>query len=114
MSAWLGWNGLIDDALLDWPLAPVVSRLQALRGVGLIATVTFMVEVGHVRRFGIPRRLMAYLGLVPSERSTGGNVRQGGITKAGNTRVRRLLAESSWTYRAGFGGPSDAPESAAV
>ncbi len=89
----------IDDALLDWPLAPVVSRLQALRGVGLIAAVTFMVEVGDVRRFENPRRLMAYLGLVPSERSTGDNVRRGGITKVGNARVRRVLAESAWTYR---------------
>ena len=89
----------INDALLDWPLVLVVSRLQALRGVGLIAAVTFMVEVGDVRRFENPRRLMAYLGLVPSERSTGDNVRRGGITKAGNARVRRVLVESAWTYR---------------
>ena len=70
-----------------------------MRGVGLIAAVTFMVEVGDVRRFETPRRLMAYLGLVPSERSTGNAVRRGGITKAGNARVRRALAESAWTYR---------------
>jgi len=89
----------IEDALLDWHLAPEVERLQALRGVGLIAAVTFMVEVGDVRRFETPRRLMAYLGLVPSERSTGDTVRRGGITKTGNARVRRVLAESAWTYR---------------
>lgn len=89
----------IEDSLLDWSLAPVVERLQALRGVGLIAAVTFMVEVGDVRRFETPRRLMAYLGLVPSERSTGDTVRRGGITKTGNARVRRALAESAWTYR---------------
>ena len=92
-------DAAIEDALLDWPLAPAVERLQALRGVGLIAAVTFMVEVGDVRRFQNPRRLMAYLGLVPSERSTGDSVRRGGITKAGNVRVRRVLAESAWTYR---------------
>ena len=89
----------IEDALLDWPLTPVVERLQAPRGVRLIAAVTFMVEVGDIRRFDNPRRLMAYLGLVPSERSTGDSVRRGGITKTGNARVRRVLAESAWCYR---------------
>ena len=89
----------IEDALLDWHVAPEVERLQALRGVGLIAAVTFMVEVGDVRRFETPRQLMAYLGLAPSERSTGDTVRRGGITKTGNARVRRVLAESAWTYR---------------
>ncbi len=89
----------IEDALFDWPLAPAVDRLQALRGVGLIAAVTFMVEVGDIRRFDPPRQLMAYLGLVPAERSTGDTVRRGGITKTGNARVRRTLAESAWTYR---------------
>jgi len=89
----------IEDALFDWPLAPAVDRLQALRGVGLIAAVTFMVEVGDIRRFESPRQLMAYLGLVPTERSTGDTVRRGGITKTGNARVRRTLAESAWTYR---------------
>ena len=76
-----------------------MERLQALRGVRLIAAVTFMVEVGDVRRFEHPRRLMAYLGLVPSERSTGDSVRRGGISKTGNARVRRVLAECAWTYR---------------
>ena len=89
----------IEAALLDWPLAPVVERLQALRRVGLIAAVTFMVEVGDILRFENPRRLMAWLGLVPSERSTGDSVRRDGITKTGNARVRRVLAESAWTYR---------------
>lgn len=58
-----------------------------------------MVEVGDIRRFESPRQLMAYLGLVPTERSTGDTVRRGGITKTGNARVRRTLAESAWTYR---------------
>ena len=89
----------IEDALLDWWLAPVVERLQALRGVRLIAAITFMVEVGDIRRFDNPQQLMAYLGSVPSERSTRDSVRRGGITKTGNARVHRVLAESAWCYR---------------
>ena len=58
-----------------------------------------MVEIGDIRRFESPRQLMAYLGLVLSERSPGETVRRGGITKTGNARVRRTLAESAWTYR---------------
>lgn len=89
----------IEDGLRDWHLAPVVEHLQALRGVRLVCAVTFMVEIGDVRRFANPRQLMAYLGLVPSERTTGQNVRRGSITRTGNARVRRVLAESAWTYR---------------
>src|SRR5690606_9139504 len=55
--------------------------------------------VGDVRRFESPRQLMGYLGLVPSERSSGDTVRRGGITKAGNGRVRHMRVESAWTYR---------------
>jgi len=89
----------IEEFLPTWSLAPVVNALQALRGVSLIVAVTFVAEIGDLRRFENPRRLMAYLGLVPSERSTGDAVRRGGITKAGNGRVRHLLVESAWTYR---------------
>ena len=92
-------EGLIEEFLPTWSLAPVVNALQALRGVSLIVAVTFVAEIGDLRRFENPRRLMAYLGLVPSERSTGDAVRRGGITKAGNGRVRHLLVESAWTYR---------------
>ena len=90
---------LIEEFLPTWSLAPVVNALQALRGVSLVVAVTFVAEIGDLRRFENPRRLMAYLGLVPSERSTGDAVRRGGITKAGNGRVRHLLVESAWTYR---------------
>ena len=78
---------------------PGRRALQALRGVDLIVAVTFVAEVGDISRFESPRQLMGYLGLVPSERSTGDTVRRGGITKAGNGRVRHLLVESAWTYR---------------
>ena len=83
--------------MLTWSLEPLVRSLQALRGVDLIVAVTFAAEVGDVTRFENPRQLMSYLGLVPSERSTGASVRRGGITKAGNSRVRHMLVESAWT-----------------
>ncbi len=89
----------IEEFLPAWSLAPVVRALQALRGVDLIVAVTFVTEVGDVRRFESPRQLMGYLGLVPGERSTGDTVRRGGITKAGNGRVRQMIVESAWTYR---------------
>lgn len=69
-------------------MAPVVAAYQALRGVSFIVAVTFVSEVGDVRRFDNPRQLMAFLGLVPSERSTGETVKRGGLTLAGNRRAR--------------------------
>ena len=75
------------------------QALQAMRGVGLIVAVTVAAEVGDFSRFANPRQLMAYLGLVPSERSSGSTVRRGGITKAGNALARRVLIEGAWTYR---------------
>ena len=81
----------IEEFMPTWSLAPVVQALQALRGVDLIVAVTFVTEVGDLSRFESPRQLMGYLGLVPSERSTGDAVRRGGITKAGNGRVRHML-----------------------
>lgn len=90
---------VIEEFVPSWSLAPVVRALQTLRGVELIVAVTFATEVGDVQRFESPRQLMGYLGLVPGERSTGETVRRGGITKAGNGRVRHMLVESAWTYR---------------
>jgi transposase len=93
----------IENAIVKfvptWSLAPVVDALQALRGVQLINAATIMVELGDLRRFDKPCQLMGYLGLVPSEGSTGDLVRRLGITKAGNGRVRRALIESTWSYR---------------
>ena len=85
----------------SWPCraAPVVEAYQAMRGVAFLTAVTFVAEIGDVRRFETPRQLMAYLGLVPSERLTGEQVRRGSITKAGNPRARRVLIEGAWTYR---------------
>ena len=89
----------IEAALPDWSLAPVVRALQALRGMALVAAATVIAELGDITRFVNPRQLMAYLGLVPSEHSSGATRRQGGITKAGNGAARRMLIEAAWSYR---------------
>jgi transposase len=89
----------IAAALPDWSLAPVVRALQALRGMALVAAATLAAELGDITRFANPRQLMAYLGLVPSEHSSGGTRRQGAITKAGNGSARRMLIEAAWSYR---------------
>ena len=82
-----------------WTLAPVVAAIQALRGVAAICAITVVAEVGDFHRFTNPRQLMAWLGLVPRERSSGSTTARGAITKAGNSRARRMLIESAWTYR---------------
>ena len=89
----------IAELVTSWSMAPVIEAYQAMRGVAFLTAVTFVAEIGDVRRFDTPRQLMAYLGLVPSERSTGELVRRGNITKAGNPRARRVLIEGAWTYR---------------
>lgn len=89
----------IEAVLPDWSLAPVVRALQALRGVALVAAATLVAELGDITRFANPRQLMAYLGLVPSEHSSGGTRRRGEITKAGNGAARRVLIEAAWSYR---------------
>ena len=82
-----------------WRWAPLVAALQALRGVSFLTAMGLVAELGDLTRFGQPRELMAFLGLVPSEYSSGPRVRRGGITKAGNPHVRRLLAEAAWAYQ---------------
>ena len=82
-----------------WRLHPVVEALQALRGVQFTVAVTMVAEIGDLTRFEHPRELMKFLGLTPSEYSTGDHRRQGAITKAGNTHARRALIEGAWAYR---------------
>lgn len=89
----------MQEALADWSLAPVVEGLMALRGCRLITAMTVMAELGDITRFDSPRQLMKYLGLVPSESSSGPKTRRGGITKTGNGHVRRVLVEAAWCYR---------------
>lgn len=82
-----------------WRLAPMVSALQAARGVSLIVSVTMLAELGDLSRFKNPPQLMAHLGLVPSEHSSGESIKRGGITKTGNSHVRKVLIEAAWSYR---------------
>jgi transposase len=89
----------IEAMLPDWTLAPVVAALQTMRGMALVNAATLIAELGDLSRFANPRQLMAYLGLVPSEHSSGASVRRGGLTKAGNNAARRLLIEAAWCYR---------------
>src|SRR5207302_5785531 len=79
----------IEAMLPDWTLAPVVAALQTMRGMALVYAATLIAELGDLTRFANPRQLMAYLGLVPSEHSSGSSVKRGGITKAGNAAARR-------------------------
>jgi transposase len=94
-----GLTEQIRELLPSWSLAPIVEAVQALRGVAVIVATIIVAELGDPRRFDSPRQLMAYLGLVPSEASSGEKVYRGGITKAGNRTARRALIEAAWTYR---------------
>ena len=76
----------IEATLPDWSLAPVVHALQSLRGLRLVAAAVLVAELGDITRFDSPRQLMAYLGLVPSEASSGSKRRQGGITRRATVR----------------------------
>jgi transposase len=89
----------IGASLPNWTLAPVVAALQTMRGMALVNAATLIAELGDLARFADPCQLMAYLGLVPSEHSSGSSVKRGGITKAGNAAARRVLIEAAWTYR---------------
>ena len=91
--------GQLERALPDWSMEPVVRSLIALRGVDTLTAMTLLAELGDVSRFDKPGQLMAYLGLVPSEHSSGSRRRQGGITRTGNGQARRALVESAWCYR---------------
>jgi len=83
----------------SWRWVPVVEAIQALRGVQFTVAVTLIAELGDLSRFENPRQLMSYLGLIPSEHTTGERRRQGGITKTGNSHARRALIEGAWAYR---------------
>jgi len=89
----------IRRLITTWRWEPVVTALQTLRGVQMVAAVTIVAEMGDLRRFPHPQQFMAALGLVPSENSSGGNRHQGAITKTGNGHARKMLVESAWCYR---------------
>ena len=89
----------LHEQVQTWRLSPVVEALQALRGVQCTVAVTTVAELGDLTRFENPRQLMNYLGLTPSEYSSGGRRQQGSITKTGNSHARRALVEGAWAYR---------------
>jgi transposase len=89
----------VEEVSKEEPYQGRVARLRSLRGVDTLTALSLVAEIGDVRRFETPRRLMGYLGLNVSERSSGPAVRRGGITKAGNSRCRRLLVEAAWHSR---------------
>jgi transposase len=88
----------LETAAAAHPLYPVMEALDALHGVGLLTAITLVAEVGDFRRFDSAREVMGYVGLVPSEHSSGERQRRGGITKTGNARLRRVTIEAAWHY----------------
>lgn len=94
-----GLDAQIEHTAQTSRVWPVIQALMALRGVSLLTATTVVAEIGDLKRFARASQLMAYLGLVPSEYSSGGGTRRGGITKTGNGHVRRVLVEAAWTYR---------------
>lgn len=93
----------LTDALVHsiegWRFEPVVKALRALRGFDWVNAIGLVAEIGDIGRFAHPRQLMGYLGLVPSEHSSGERTARGSITKTGNAHARRLLTEAAWNYR---------------
>ena len=89
----------MESAAKDSVFWPMIEGLMALRGVKLITATTIVAEIGDLRRFATAPQLMAYLGVVPSEHSSGESKSRGGITKTGNGHVRRVLVEAAWQYR---------------
>jgi len=92
-------DGLIAEQAVRAPWAATVARLRCLRGVDTLTAVGLVAEIGDIAAFAHPKQLASYLGLVPSEQSTGDRRRQGTITKAGSSHARRLLIEAAWHYR---------------
>jgi transposase len=87
-------------ALLDLePLRPRVQRLRCFRGLDDLTALTIAAELGDPKRFATAPRLMAFVGLIPSEHSSGTQKARGGITKTGNAHLRRVLVEAAWHYR---------------
>jgi len=92
-------NEKIERFVKDWRLYPAVQALMSMRGVKMIVAVTVVSELGDLSRFDNPKQLMSFLGLTPSEYSSGGRQTRGRITKTGNGHVRRILIEAAWCYR---------------
>ncbi|MGD8590754.1 MAG: IS110 family transposase [Chromatiales bacterium] len=90
---------MIELLASDWSLRQLCEALCTIKGISLVAAATILCATGDLRRFPSPQKLSAYFGLVPSEHTSGGSVRRGGITKTGNREARRVLIQSAWCYR---------------
>lgn len=90
----------IERLAKEEPYRAPVQVLSAFRGIATITALTLACELGDIRRFAHPRQLMAYLGLVPSEHSSGAKTERGSITKAGNTHARKAIVSAAWKYAA--------------
>jgi transposase len=91
--------GQVEEIASEERYAEPVRELKAFKGIETLIALSLVVEIGDFRRFATAAQFMAFLGLVPSERSSGNKRRQGGITKAGNSHLRKLLVEAAWQYR---------------
>ena len=91
----------IDAAIQELPVKKraVIEALQSLRGIAQLSAVSIVAELGVLSRFEHPRQLMGYSGVVSRERSSGGRIRRGAISKAGNAHLRRIVVEAAWAYR---------------
>lgn len=92
-------EGQLQQLVTLEPLRSRVQRLRCFRGMDDLTALTIAAELGDARRFPSARGLMAYVGLLPSEHSSGTNRARGAITKTGNAHVRRVLVEAAWHYR---------------
>ena len=92
-------EGELDREAASEAYREAVGLLRCFRGIDTVTALTVLAELGDITRFGSARQLMSFLGLTPSEHSSGARQRRGPITKTGNTHVRRLLVESAWHYR---------------
>lgn len=89
----------VEELVQETTLAPLVKALQAFRGISVVSAVTIAAEAGDLRRFATANQFMSYVGLVPSEASTGQRRRQGRITRCGNGHLRKIIVEAAWHYR---------------
>jgi len=92
-------SAALREQASSWRPQPMLNALMTLRGLQLLTAATVLAELGDLRRFAHPKQLMSFLGLVPSEYSSGQSRRLGAITKCGNAHIRRVLIEAAWTYR---------------
>jgi len=89
----------IEELIPTLECYPLILALQAFRGIKTLVATWIAIEIGDFRRFPTPKHFMSFLGVTPSEVSTGDNRRLGAITKAGNIRLRSILMQSAWAYR---------------